>query len=65
MEWIERVLAEPEHVEPDHFDLELEHRLSRIQEYEGRVLRVIVRKQTNPIRSLVSRCFISRDDHSR
>ena len=50
MEWIERVLAEPERVEPDCFDLELEHRLRSILEFEDRVLRVIVKKQTNPIR---------------
>ncbi len=50
MEWIERVLTEPERVEPDRFNLELEHRLRSIVEYEGRVLRVIVNKQANPIR---------------
>ena len=58
MEWIERVLAEPERVEPDRFDLEIEHRLRSIVEYEGRVLRVIVKKQTNPIR--VVTCYFDR-----
>jgi len=58
MEWIERVLAEPERVEPDRFDLEIEHRLRSILEYEGRVLRVIVNKQANPIR--VVTCYFDR-----
>ena len=50
MEWIERVLRQPDLVEPDRTDPELEHRLGRIQESEGRVLRVIVRKNTTPMR---------------
>ncbi len=50
MEWVERVLQHPERVEPDCVDAELEHRLGRIQEYDGRVLRVIVKKDTNPLR---------------
>ena len=58
MEWIERALAEPEHVEPDRFDFELEHRLRSIPEYEGRVLRVIVKKQTNPLRVIT--CYFDR-----
>lgn len=50
VEWVERVLQQPERVEPDGVDPELEHRLGRIQESEGRVLRVIVKKGTNPLR---------------
>lgn len=34
----------------DSVDAELEHRLGRIQEYDGRVLRVIVKKDTTPLR---------------
>jgi hypothetical protein len=48
LEWIERVLQQPDRVEPDSVDAELEHRLGRIPEYDGRVLRVIVKKATNP-----------------
>jgi Domain of unknown function (DUF4258) len=48
-EWIERVLQQPERVEPDAIDAELEHRLGRIPEYDGRVLRVIIKKTTNPL----------------
>ncbi len=58
MEWIERVIEAPERVASDLVDSELEHRLSRIQECEGRVLRVIVRKQTNPIRVIT--CYFDR-----
>jgi Domain of unknown function (DUF4258) len=50
LEWVERVLQQPERVEPDTVDAELEHRLGRIPEYDGRVLRVIVKKATDPIR---------------
>lgn len=58
MEWIERVLAEPERVEPDRSNFEIEHRLRRIPECDGRVLRVIVKKYTNPIR--VVTCYFDR-----
>ncbi|MCP9471974.1 MAG: DUF4258 domain-containing protein [Nitrospira sp.] len=50
MEWIEEVLRQPQLVEKDSVDAELEHRLGRIQEYDGRVLRVIVKKNTTPLR---------------
>jgi len=50
MEWIEQILNRPQLVEIDSVDAELEHRLGRIQEYDGRVLRVIVKKDTTPLR---------------
>jgi hypothetical protein len=50
MEWIEQVLRQPQLVEMDSVDQELEHRLGRIQQYDGRVLRVIVKKDSNPLR---------------
>jgi hypothetical protein len=49
IEWVERVLHRPKRVEPDRVDRDLEHRLGRIQEYEGRVLRVIVKKDSDPL----------------
>jgi hypothetical protein len=49
-EWLERALAQPQKVEPDKIDPELEHRLVRIDEYGGRILRVIVNKMRNPLR---------------
>jgi hypothetical protein len=57
-EWIERVLQQPERVEPDGVDAELEHRLGRIPEYDGRVLRVIIKKATNPLRVIT--CYFDR-----
>ena len=58
VEWLERVLLQPERVEKDRTDPELEHRLRRIQEAEGRVLRVIVRKASHPIRVIT--CYFDR-----
>ncbi len=34
IEWVERVLLQPERVEPDRTDPEWEHRIGRIQESE-------------------------------
>lgn len=39
----------PERVEPDRIDPDLEHRLGRISEYGGRVLRVIVNPTKLPL----------------
>ncbi len=58
VEWVERVLLQPERVEPDRTDPELEHRIGRIQESEGRALRVIVKKASNPIRVIT--CYFDR-----
>jgi len=49
LEWLELVLASPQRVEPDRVDTELEHRLARISEYGGRVLRVIVNPTKMPL----------------
>ena len=43
IEWMEKVIQEPEKVEPDRVDSELEHRLGRVQAYENRVLRVVIK----------------------
>jgi SAM-dependent methyltransferase len=48
--WCEQVLNSPERVEPDPDEGELEHRLGRISEHGGRVLRVVVNKTVRPIR---------------
>jgi hypothetical protein len=58
LEWVERVLQQPERVESDSVDAELEHRLGRIPEYDGRVLRVIVKTATNPLRVIT--CYFDR-----
>jgi uncharacterized protein DUF4258 len=42
LEWLEEALVSPEYSEPDRLDPELEHRLLRVADSGGRVLRVIV-----------------------
>ena len=46
IEWIQ----EPEKVESDRVDPDLEHRLGCVQAYGNRVLRVVIKKDTNPLR---------------
>ena len=48
--WCEQVLNFPEQVEPDPDQAELEHRLGRISQHGGRVLRIVVNKTVRPIR---------------
>lgn len=48
--WVERAMAAPEAVETDRVDPALEHRLIRIPEAGNRVLRVIVNRQSSPMR---------------
>jgi len=50
IEWVERVLAQPERTEPDSTDPELQHALGRIPERGDRVLRVVYNKTTEPWR---------------
>ncbi len=57
-EWIESVLDHPERVDPDKHDPELEHRLGRIREYDDRVLRVIEKKDTFPLKIIT--CYFDR-----
>ncbi len=49
-EWIEQVLHQPQKIEDDSSDTELEHRLGQIKQHGGRVLRVIINKTDDPIR---------------
>ena len=48
MEWLNRTLSEPERVERDPSDPELQHRLSRIPEFGNRVLRVVMNTDLIP-----------------
>lgn len=50
VEWVERVLAQPERTEPDGTDPELQHALGRIPEWGDRVLRVVYNKTREPWR---------------
>ncbi|MDD5036419.1 MAG: DUF4258 domain-containing protein [Methylococcaceae bacterium] len=54
LEWLERVMEQPQFVYPDPMDPELEHRVGKIDEFEGRVLRVIVIPNTDPIRVITA-----------
>jgi len=58
VEWVERVLLQPDRVEPDRTDPGLEHRIGRITDSEGRALRVIVKKASNPVRVIT--CYFDR-----
>lgn len=48
--WIERVLANPERRMADPYDAALEHRLGAIDEFAGRILRVVVDPTIVPLR---------------
>ncbi len=49
-EWMELTLAAPELVQPDPDDATVERRFRRIPEFGGRVLRVAVNGNVDPIR---------------
>lgn len=46
--WLEQALTAPEATETDPVDPDLEHRLARIGEFGGRVLRVIINCKRMP-----------------
>ncbi len=48
LEWLEKTLTAPESIEGDSMDETLEHRLARIPEFGGRMLRVIVDVRAAP-----------------
>ena len=48
IEWVKRVFSHPEKVEIDSEDQALRHALRRIEEYGGRILRVIYNDTTVP-----------------
>nr|WP_242032394.1 DUF4258 domain-containing protein [Aphanizomenon flos-aquae] len=48
LEWVARVLAEPQKTEPDREDPELRHALARIPENGNRVLRVVYNPHSAP-----------------
>jgi uncharacterized DUF497 family protein len=50
LEWVEVTLRSPDWVEVDRLDSTLEHRLAVIPAAEGRVLRVVVNVDTQPVR---------------
>ncbi len=50
LEWVEQALTSPHRVEPDSIDSTLEHRIFRVDEFDGRVLRVVLNANVNPAR---------------
>jgi len=50
IQWLEQALEAPHLIEPDPVDAELEHRLLRIDQFGGRVLRVVLNKTVDPLR---------------
>lgn len=52
-EWIEKIVAAPQLVEPDLEDADLEHRLGTVSALDNRILRVIVSK-SRPIRVITA-----------
>jgi len=50
LEWLEQAITSPHRVEPDRIDPSLVHHLFRIDEFEGRVLRVVLNANVNPQR---------------
>ena len=52
--YVERVIKNPELIHLDVNDTHLEHRLGVIEEYEDRVLRVIINKNTKPIKIITA-----------
>jgi len=54
IEWVERVFARPERTQPDRSDPDLKHALGRIEEFGGRVLRVVYNDVTTPKRIITA-----------
>ncbi len=50
LDWLERVLANPEKVEADDEHRDLRHALGRIPEHGNRVLRVVYNSAVEPVR---------------
>lgn len=49
-DWMEHTLTTPELIEADPIDADLEHWLTRIAEFENRVLRVVVNVAVTSLR---------------
>ena len=50
LEWLDFVFFKPQRIEADRVDSTLEHRMARIEQYGGRVLRVVVNTSSKPPR---------------
>ncbi len=54
LDLVESAINNPEFIEPDTSDSELEHRLKKIPEFDNKVIRVIVDKNQLPIKIITA-----------
>lgn len=54
LHWLEQAITTPHRIEKDVTDPELTHYLLKIEEFEGRVLRVIVNQTVEPMRIITA-----------
>ena len=54
LHWLERAITSPHRIEKDVTDPELTHYLLKIEDFEGRVLRVIVNQSVDPMRVITA-----------
>jgi hypothetical protein len=54
LHWLEQAITAPHQIEKDATDPELTHHLFKIEEFEGRVLRVIVNQTVDPMRIITA-----------
>lgn len=63
MDWVIRTLSDPERIEPDRADPEVNHALARIPEYGNRVLCVVYNHTVVPPRIVTA--FFDRRQRNR
>ena len=54
LRWLEQAITAPHRIEKDATDPELTHYLLKVEEFEGRVLRVIVNQTVDPMRVITA-----------
>ena len=59
MEWIEKILSNPEKIEKDRHDDELSHHLGKIPEFGNRILRVVFNDTESPV--IIVTVYFDRD----
>lgn len=50
LQWLEQAIIAPHRIEQDRIDQNLVHHLLRIDEFDGRVLRVVLNTNARPVR---------------
>jgi len=54
LRWLEQAITTPHRIEKDVDDSELTHYLLKIEDFEGRVLRMIVNQTVDPMRVITA-----------